>query len=52
MKNALTMHPRFVRYLGTCFNPTKLEAYIITDYVVGSTLEVSEIEFFSRQKSG
>ncbi len=39
-KSRLTPHPRFVRYLGTCFNPNKLEAYVITDYVVGCTLEV------------
>ena len=39
MKDPLTSHPRFVRYLGTCFNPSKLEAYVITDYAVGCTLE-------------
>ena len=38
MKEPLTSHPRFVRYLGTCFNPSKLEAYVITDYAVGCTL--------------
>ena len=31
-------HPRYLRYLGTCFNPQKLEAYIISDYVAGPTL--------------
>ena len=35
----LTPHPRFVRYLGTCFNPNKLEAYVITDFVAGATLQ-------------
>ena len=25
----LVQHPRYLRYLGTCFNPQKLEAYII-----------------------
>ena len=39
MKDPLTSHPRFVRYLGTCFNPSKLEAYVITDYAVGCTLD-------------
>ena len=38
MKEPLTSHPRFVRYLGTCFNPSKLEAYVITDYAVGCSL--------------
>ena len=31
-------HPRYLRYLGTCFNPQKLEAYIISDYVAGPSL--------------
>ena len=36
----LTQHPRYVRYLGTCFNPSKLEAYVITDFVAGCTIQV------------
>ena len=34
----LTQHPRYVRYLGTCFNPDKTEAYVISDYIAGCTL--------------
>ena len=34
----LTQHPRYVRYLGTCFNPDKQEAYVISDYIAGCTL--------------
>ena len=34
----LMQHPRYLRYLGTCFNPQKMEAYIISDYVAGTTL--------------
>ena len=26
------------RYLGTCFNPSTLEAYVVSDYVAGCTL--------------
>ena len=35
----LTPHPRFIRYLGTCFNASKLEAYVITDLVAGCTVK-------------
>ena len=35
----LTAHPRFIRYLGTCFNASKLEAYVITDLVAGCTIK-------------
>ena len=34
----LTQHPRYLRYLGTCFNPQKLESYIISDYAAGCSL--------------
>ena len=34
----LLPHPRYLRYLGTCFNPQKLEAYVISDYVAGCSL--------------
>ena len=34
----LTKHPRYLRYLGTCFNPQKLEAYVISDYMAGCSL--------------
>ena len=34
----LIPHPRYLRYLGTCFNPRKLEAYVISDYVAGCSL--------------
>ena len=34
----LTPHPRYLRYLGTCFNPRKQEAYVISDYVAGCSL--------------
>ena len=27
-----------VRYLGTCFNPSTREAYVVSDYVAGCTL--------------
>ncbi|XP_059087881.1 uncharacterized protein LOC131884201 isoform X2 [Tigriopus californicus] len=35
----LTSHPRYVRYLGTCFNAVKKEAYVITDFVAGATIQ-------------
>ena len=38
-QDRLTSHPRFVRYLGTCFNPKKLEAYVITDFVAGCFIQ-------------
>ena len=38
----LTLHPRYIRYLGTCFNPSKLEAYVITDFVAGCTIQVRQ----------
>ena len=34
----LIPHPRYLRYLGTCFNPQKQEAYVISDYVAGCSL--------------
>ena len=34
----LTPHPRYLRYLGTCFNPQKQEAYVISDYIAGCSL--------------
>ena len=34
----LTPHPRYIRYLGTCFNCDKQEAYVISDYVAGCSL--------------
>ena len=40
-RNMMTAHPRFVRYLGTCFNQKKLEAYVITDLVAGATIQVT-----------
>lgn len=40
----LTSHPRYVRYLGTCFNAVKKEAYVITDFVAGATIQVSYAE--------
>ena len=37
----LTSHPRMIRYLGTYFNITKLEASLITDFFAGCTMYVS-----------
>jgi hypothetical protein len=34
----LTPHPRYIRYLGTCFNPATREAYVVSDYVAGCSL--------------
>ena len=38
--DSLTSHPRMIRYLGTYFNSTKLEACLITDFFAGCTMEV------------
>ncbi len=41
----LTPHPRFVRYLGACFDPdVRREAHVLTDLVVGCSLLVSLLE--------
>ena len=29
---------RVARYLGTCFNPSTKEAYVVSDYVAGCSL--------------
>ena len=39
--DSLTSHPRIVRYLGTYFDSAKLEAYLITDFFAGCTMEVN-----------
>ena len=38
--DSLTSHPRMIRYLGTYFNSTKLEACLITDFFAGCTMKV------------
>ena len=38
--DSLTSHPRMIRYLGTYFNLTKLEACLITDFFAGCTMKV------------
>ncbi len=39
----LTQHPRFVRYLGTCFDPGKRQVHVLTDFIAGCNLLVRNI---------
>ena len=38
--DSLTSHPRMIRYLGTYFNLTKLEACLITDFFAVCAMKV------------
>ena len=38
--DSLTSHPRMIRYLGTYFNSSNLEACLITDFFAGCTMHV------------
>ena len=48
--SSLTPHPRFMRFLGTCFNPGSREIWILSDMGAGATLEVGVQQVFATRK--